>query len=84
MSLSDCFSLGLNVKLLGAVVRSVACPLLNHWFRDRPPPSAQYFVESFSSSVASRRTSCQLLRKEWTLNTGILTPGGWPRNKVIK
>ena len=31
------------------------------------------------SSADSKRTSCQLLEKEWTLNTGTLSPGGLPR-----
>ena len=38
----------------------------------------------FPSSADSRRTSCQLLAKEWTLNTGKLAPGGLFRNNVVK
>ena len=36
------------------------------------------------SSAESRRASCQLLAKEWTLNTGKLPPGGLPRTSVVK
>ena len=32
----------------------------------------------------SRRTSCQLLAKEWALNTGKLPLGGLPWNSVVK
>ena len=38
----------------------------------------------FPSSADSRRASCQLLAKEWTLNTGKLPLGGLPRNSVVK
>ena len=38
----------------------------------------------FPSSADSRRARCQLLAKEWVLNTGKLPPGGLPRNGVVK
>ena len=37
-----------------------------------PPVGAHSFLEIFSSSAVSRRASCQLLAKEWVLNTGKL------------
>ena len=38
----------------------------------------------FVMAVNSRRTSCQLLGKEWALNTGKLPQGGLPRNSVVR
>ena len=38
----------------------------------------------FPSSTDSRRASCQLLAKEWVLNTGKVPPEGLPRNSVVK
>ena len=38
----------------------------------------------FPSSTNSRRASCQLLAKEWTLNTGKVPPRGLLRNSVVK
>ena len=38
----------------------------------------------FPSFADSRRASCQLLAKEWPLNTGKLPQGGLPRNSVVK
>ena len=32
----------------------------------------------------SIRASCQLLAKEWALNTGKLALGGMPRNSMVK
>ena len=40
--------------------------------------------KSFPSSSDSRRASCQLLVKEWALNTGKLPGGVFPRNIVVK
>ena len=36
------------------------------------------------SLFSSRRANCQLLAKEWALNTGKLPQGGLPRNSVVK
>ena len=36
------------------------------------------------SPTESRRASCQLMVKEWALNTGKLPPGGLPRNSAVK
>ena len=38
----------------------------------------------FPSSADSKRGSCQLLVKEWALDTGKLPPGSLPKNIVIK
>ena len=38
----------------------------------------------FPSSADLRRVSCQLLAKEWTLNTDKLPSGGLPRNSVAR
>ena len=35
-------------------------------------------------SSADSRASCQLLAKEWALNTGQLPAGVLPRNSVVK
>ena len=35
-------------------------------------------------SADSTRVSCQLLAKEWALNTGKMPPGGLPRNSLVK
>ena len=40
--------------------------------------------EKRPSSADSRRASCQLLVKEWVLNTGKLPSGGLPRSSVVK
>ena len=40
--------------------------------------------KEFPSSADSIRASCQLLAKEWTLNTCKLPPEGLPRNSVVK
>ena len=40
-------------------------------------------MTALPSSTDSRRTSCQLLAKEWTLYTGKLPLGGLPRNNVV-
>ena len=37
-----------------------------------------------ASSADSRRARCQLLAKEWALNTGKLPLGGLPWNSVVK
>ena len=63
----------------GAAAWSVACPLRKHLYRDPPSRSAHSFMEKIQSSAYSRRTSFQLLEKEWTPNTGKL-----PRNNVVK
>ena len=36
------------------------------------------------SFADSKRARCQLLEKEWALNTGKLLLGGLPRNNVVK
>ena len=48
-------------------------PLIRHMF----------LWENIPSSADSRRASCQLLAKEWTLYTGKLPLGGLPRNNVV-
>ena len=45
-------------------------------------PQAHYSVHI--NDVSYTGTSCQLLVKEWTLNTGKLPPGGLSRNSVVK
>ena len=65
----------------GAVVRSAECPLCEQCFQDRPSRPAHSF---FEKNPDSRRASCQLLVKEWALNTGKLPPEGLPRNSVVK
>ena len=54
----------------GAVARSVVCP-----FRMQ---AAASLVEKISPSSADSR------KAKWALNTGKLSPGGVPRNRVIK
>ena len=44
---------------------------------------AHVFMENIPSSADSRRASCQLPAKEWTLYTGKLPLGGLPRNNVF-
>ena len=39
---------------------------------------------TLQSSTVSRKASCQLLAKEWALNTGKLPPGGLSRNSVVR
>ena len=39
---------------------------------------------NFPSYADSRGASCQLLAKEWALNTDKLSPGGLLRNRVVK
>ena len=69
----------------GVVARSLACPLRKQWPHDLSSRPAHSFVEKqCPSSADSRRTSCQLLAKEWALNTGKLPPGGLPRNSMVK
>ena len=36
------------------------------------------------SFAGSRTASCQLLAKEWTLNTDKLPPGGLPSKRVVE
>ena len=48
-------------------------PLIRHMF----------LWKNISSSTVSRRASCQLLAKEWTLYTCKLPLGGLPRNNVV-
>ena len=58
--------------------------------RSRDQPACHWHILSwhvFHSSTDSRRASCQLLAKEWALNTGKLPPGGFRlarRNIVVK
>ena len=59
------------------VHRSLACPL-----RDRPSHPAHSFVEIILPSSAD--SSCQLLVKEWALDTGKLPPGDLLRNSVVQ
>ena len=40
-------------------------------------------TKNIPSSADSRRASCQLLAKEWTLYTGKLPLGDLPRNSVV-
>ena len=49
-------------------------------------PRIQHILswKKFPSSADSRRASCQLLAKEWALNTGKLHLGGLPRNSMVK
>ena len=42
-----------------------------------------FLWKNIPSSADSRRASCQLLAKEWTLYTGKLPLGGLPRNNVV-
>ena len=42
-----------------------------------------FLWKNIPSSADSRRASCQLLAKEWTLYTGKLSMGGLPRNNVV-
>ena len=44
------------------------------------PQAHSVHINDVSYTVAS----CQLLVKEWTLNTGKLPPGGLSRNSVVK
>ena len=49
------------------------------------PHSRHIFGEFFSLlPIQGEPYHCQLLAKEWTLNTGKLSPGGLPRNRVVK
>ena len=59
------------------VHRSVVCPL-----RDRTSHPAHSFVEIILPSSAD--SSCQLLVKEWALDTGKLPPGGLLRNSMVQ
>ena len=43
-----------------------------------------FYVKTIPSSAYSRRAKGQLLVKEWALNTGKLSPIGFPRNSVVK
>ena len=55
--------------------------VLSHSLIDR----AHSFMEKvFPLSADSKRASCQLVAKEWALNTGKLPLGGLPRNSVVK
>ena len=54
----------------GAAAQSVACTFRKQRSRVRSSYQADSFVEKlFISSADSRRASCQLLSKEWALNT---------------
>ena len=64
-----------------AVARSVSRLPRKQRSRDRLPRPAHSFAQN-RSSADSR--SCQLLAKEWVLNTGKLHPGCLPRNSVVK
>ena len=46
--------------------------------------SSTFCWKKISSSFDSRRASCQLLVKEYAMNTGKLLLGGLPRNSVVK
>ena len=41
-------------------------------------PAHSFVEKCFSSSADLWRASCQLLAKDWTLDTGKLPPGGLP------
>ena len=68
----------------GMVVQLVACPLCKQ--RSEIDPHVLHILswKKKPSSTDLRRASCQLLGKEWALNTGKLPPGGLPRNSVVK
>ena len=53
--------------------------------RDQPThPAHSFSGEYFPFSTDSRRASCQLLAKEWTLNTGKVPPEGLHRNSLVE
>ena len=69
----------------GAVAWLVACLLRKRAALRLTLLSGKFFhVETFPSSADSRRASCCLLAKEWTLNTGKLSQGGLQRSSVVK
>ena len=76
------------------LVRSSRSEQLNNWVATHCTKSctgrssvashpAYVFMENIPSSTDSRRASCQLLAKEWTLYTCKLLLGGLPRNNVV-
>ena len=76
------------------VVRSSRSEQLNNWVATHCTKSctgrssvashpAHVFMENIPSSADSRRASCQLLAKEWTLYTGKVPLGGLSRNNVV-
>ena len=46
--------------------------------------SGTFFRGKIISSADSRRAICQILAKEWALNTGKLPPIGLRRNRLVK
>ena len=64
----------------GAVAQSVASPLR----MQADPRSTLLLWRLFPSSAVPRGAKCQLMAKEWALNTGKLPLGGFPRNGVVK
>ena len=66
------------------VAQSVACPFSMQVASRSTFPSGIFFRGGFFHSAAdSRRASCQLLSKEWALNTGKLPLGGLPIDNVV-
>ena len=65
----------------GAVAWLIACPLPVCRGQEIDLGFQHIFSwEIFPASADSRTASCQLLVKEWALNTGKLHPGGLPGN----
>ena len=63
----------------GAVAWSIACPLPVCSGLEIDPGFQHIFSwKIFPASADLRRASCQLLAKEWALNTGKLHLGGLP------